>query len=57
MLKNFFDGKELNRTINPDEAVAQGATLHAAQINGEQDDKCYDIVLLDATPLSLGLKV
>ena len=44
MLSDFFNGKELNKTINPDEAVAYGATVQAAILNGEGNDSvqtCY----------------
>jgi heat shock protein 1/8 len=56
MLSEFFNGKELCKSINPDEAVAYGATVQAAVLSGAQSDKISDILLLDVTPLSLGLE-
>ncbi|XBI49134.1 hypothetical protein VPH35_112755 [Triticum aestivum] len=54
MLQDFFDGKKLCKKINPDEAVAYGAAIQAAILNGEYDQKV--VVLLDVTPLSLGIE-
>ncbi|KAH9625903.1 hypothetical protein KSS87_003417 [Heliosperma pusillum] len=55
LLQEYFDGKELCRSINPDEAVAYGAASHAAMLAGVGDVK--DIVLVDVTPLSLGIEL
>ncbi|XP_062154075.1 heat shock cognate 70 kDa protein-like [Alnus glutinosa] len=57
LLQDFFDGKQLNKSINPDEAVAYGAAVQAANMAGLGNEKVQGIVLLDVTPLSLGVKV
>jgi L1 cell adhesion molecule like protein len=56
LLSNFFNGKELNKSINPDEAVAYGAAVQAAILSGTTDDKLNGLLLLDCTPLSLGVE-
>ena len=56
MLQNFFGGKELCKAINPDEAVAYGAAVQAAIINGDTSGKASNVVLLDVAPLSLGIE-
>ncbi|KAK4489735.1 hypothetical protein RD792_000370 [Penstemon davidsonii] len=57
LLQDFFNGKELCKSINPDEAVAYGAAVQAVILSGEGNDKVQDLVLLDVTPLSLGLEI
>ena len=56
LLSNFFNGKELSKDINPDEAIAYGAAVQAALLSGQHDDKLDSLVLLDITPLSLGVE-
>jgi L1 cell adhesion molecule like protein len=56
MIQEFFNGKEPCRSINPDEAVAYGAAVQAAILTGEGSSQVQDLLLLDVTPLSMGLE-
>ena len=56
LLSEYFNGKELCKSINPDECVAYGAAVQAALLTGNADEQIQDLLLLDVCPLSLGLE-
>lgn len=56
LIKDFFNGKEPNRGINPDEAVAYGAAVQGGILGGEDSEELNQVLLIDVTPLTLGIE-
>ena len=56
LIKDYFNGKEPNKGINPDEAVAYGAAVQGGILGGEYSDQTGDLILIDVTPLTLGIE-
>ncbi len=57
LLQDFFDGRKLSHGINPDEAVANGAAILAASLQGNKSEAIQNLHLYDVTPLSLGIEI
>jgi len=57
LLRDFFDGKEPSKGINPDEAVAYGAAVQGGILSGDASEETKDILLIDVTPLTLGIEI
>ena len=56
LIKDYFNGKEPNKGINPDEAVAYGAAVQGGILGGEYSEQTKDLILIDVTPLTLGIE-
>lgn len=57
MISEYFGGKELNKSINPDEAIAHGAAIQAAVLSGVTHESIEDVLLIDVAPLSIGVEI